>query len=259
MHARRVRLHSSPLGRPFHDHETRWIGHVQRTEKDPVDQAEHGHAGPYGQRQRQNRRCRGHRSLGKHAHRVAEILNRAVEPDHSAGFVEAFPGRDHVSETLQRFHPCRLWVHSVLGEPCRLQIDMRPDLLAEILIPPFAAPEHRLRHLGPQNPSNGSGQPLPLDGLRRKLRPAGCGQCVKARLAVVLRNSPFRVDPALLFKSLESRVQGTVVDEENVFGPLLNRTGNTLSVPRTEHKDSKNERVERALEQRDPFVVLLSG
>src|SRR6202043_2923413 len=53
--------------------------------------------------------------------------------------------------------------------------------------------------------SFGDAEPMLL--FRGELLAAGRGQFVVARLAIVIRNAPFRLNPALRFQSVERRVK----------------------------------------------------
>jgi hypothetical protein len=50
-----------------------------------------------------------------------------------------------------------------------------------------------------------------------------------------------------------------VIDQQNLVGDLLNRAGDPLAVLAAEDESAQNEKVERALEQRDTVGVLISG
>jgi hypothetical protein len=87
------------------------------------------------------------------------------------------------------------------------------------------------------------------------LAPFG-GQSIETCLAIVRGHTPFVADPFLGLQPLQSRVERTMIDEENILRIRLNGTGNPLAVLGTENKDSQDQEVEGTLQQSDPILFL---
>src|SRR5579872_152935 len=113
------------------------------------------------------------------------------------------------------------------------------------------AAEHdsALGSLGAQNASDGRRQRAPLAAFFRELLASFGGERVEARLAIVARHAPFDGDPALGFETLESRIEGAVLDQQHVFRLLLDGARDSLPVLRSENQRTQNQQIEGSLEE----------
>src|SRR6185436_7862993 len=83
-----------------------------------------------------------------------------------------------------------------------------------------------------ENLSDGRRETFPVRSLFGQLFAAGFGQLVILGLAIVVRAVPFGDDPTLLFESIQSRVERTLVDVEHSIRHLLDALRNTPAVHR---------------------------
>jgi hypothetical protein len=118
---------------------------------------------------------------------------------------------------------------------------------------------HGSRSFGPENPCDGAAQTPPLIRTGGELIAAHAGNPIEARPAIGIGSAPFRFDPLTAFEALEGGIQRTVIDEQRSVGLLLNRAGDALPVLVTEGQDAQNEEIERSLEKRDAFTIVLGS
>src|SRR5450631_1801624 len=71
---------------------------------------------------------------------------------------------------------------------------------------------------------------FPVLGFARQLLQSEFGDGVEPRLAVVFRSTPFRSDPALLLQAEQRRVNGSLIQLQNVVAQLLDAARNTEAV-----------------------------
>jgi hypothetical protein len=109
----------------------------------------------------------------------------------------------------------------------------------------------RFRFGGAEDTAHGLDEAAPFAGLLDKVCLAGLGQFVEAGLAIVFGRSPPGFDPALFFEALECGVERAVIDEQDVFGLLLDAASDTLAVLWPEEESTEDENVKCALEERD--------
>ena len=88
------------------------------------------------------------------------------------------------------------------------------------------------------------------------LRP-GLGQPVELRAPVVVRVAPRRLDPALLLEPVERRVEGPLIDLEDILRHLLQALGDAPSMHVARRQRAENEEVERALEEVALFACFM--
>src|SRR6185437_8622227 len=86
--------------------------------------------------------------------------------------------------------------------------------------------------------------------LRFQLAPAGGGQSIVARAAVVLGDCPARVDHLAFLESDERVVEGPVFDGERAACPVLEPRRDLEAVHGAKAQGTENECVERAAQQR---------
>src|SRR5207247_10261446 len=82
----------------------------------------------------------------------------------------------------------------------------------------------------PENASNGSGQAFPACGLVLQPFLTCLRQPVEFRLTTVLPSAPVVIDQALLFETIQCRIQRTLLNTEHVPGDLLNAQTHTVAV-----------------------------
>src|SRR5690242_2655187 len=103
---------------------------------------------------------------------------------------------------------------------------------------------HRVQYSG-----DGFRDPLPAGSLGGQLLLAGCSQPIHFGALLILRNLPFRGNPALAFEPVERRVKRSRIDLQNVAGVRADRLAESVSVPRTPLQRLQDEQVERPLQQ----------
>jgi len=85
--------------------------------------------------------------------------------------------------------------------------------------------------------------------LEFQLLSTGCREVVEAGSAPEFRDTPFGLDPSLVFETVKRRIQRSLVDFEHVLGNLLDSLGYCPAVLRLLLKRSKDQKVESALEK----------
>ena len=85
------------------------------------------------------------------------------------------------------------------------------------------------------------------------------GQRVKASAAIVVRRPPRARDPIALLESLERRVKRSVIDQERVPGPRLDRERDAVAMMRSKCEHTEDEEIQRSLEERISRRVVSSG
>ena len=82
---------------------------------------------------------------------------------------------------------------------------------------------------------------------------------VEAGTAPEFRDTPFGLDPPLVFETMKRRIQRSLVDFEHVLGNLLDPLGDRPAVLRLLVKRSEDEEVEGALEKVERPLALVHG
>ena len=100
-------------------------------------------------------------------------------------------------------------------------------------------------------------KPLPLGGFLPQLFAPGRCQRIKAGLAVICGDSPFRGNPAALLQPLERRIKGSVLDQELFIRRLLDGACDALAVLRTKNQRTQDQQVQSALQELESFDALL--
>src|SRR5262245_10290210 len=136
---------------------------------------------------------------------------------------------------------------------------MGTTFLREVLVAAPSGPQHDSSLRRPQDSADGRGKPAPLTRLRGEVLPARLRELVEPGLPVVPGHAPFGFDPALVFQALERGIQRAVIDEDRVFGLVLDRAGDALTVLRAEDQRPENQQIEGALEQGNAVAFVSSG
>ena len=91
---------------------------------------------------------------------------------------------------------------------------------------------------------------------------AGLGERIIFRAAIVLRFAPFGLNPCLLFEAMQSGIERTLIDLEDVFGNMANALSDGPAVHGLKRNGLEDEQVESALHkvggfghQRFPLVT----
>src|ERR1700675_5020922 len=106
----------------------------------------------------------------------------------------------------------------------------------------YWANRHHRRH--------GGGHLFPPRLLSNKLFPAGRRKPVILEFAIsFLRHLPLSNDPALALHAMKSRIQRAVLHLQHVFRSALYVFCDLMAMGGTEEKRSKNEHIERALQE----------
>lgn len=111
--------------------------------------------------------------------------------------------------------------------------------------------------------SYGSSELLPAVGFDFELFAARAGELVIPGAAIVIGGSPTGLDPSAALEAVKGRVQGALLDAEDVTRYLLHAFGDGPAVLRTNGERSEDEEVECALREVDvrwqqfiPLVLL---
>ena len=83
-----------------------------------------------------------------------------------------------------------------------------------------------------KNSGDGLGQAGPVLFFLCKLLPAGGGEAIVARAAIVLGNAPLRGDPAILLHAVQRRVERTFLDSQDVIRNPLDMQGDAVAMHR---------------------------
>ena len=89
------------------------------------------------------------------------------------------------------------------------------------------------RDLGIQKAGKNGGGLLPFLGFLLNLFAAGSRELVKLRLPIVVRKTPFGTDVSLLFQLEQRRIEGPVIDGQEIGACLLDLARNPIAVLRT--------------------------
>src|SRR5262245_65236763 len=100
-----------------------------------------------------------------------------------------------------------------------------------------------------QDPGDRAGDPRPVFLFGRELLPPGLRELVELRRPVRLRRAPLGLDPVLLLETMKRRIERALGDLQDVLGDLLNALGDRPAVHWSAGQSSKNEEIQRALEQ----------
>src|SRR3989442_15323609 len=90
-----------------------------------------------------------------------------------------------------------------------------------------------------QHSSDDAGEALPILGLMGELFPAGFGERIELRPAVVLRDPPFRADPPLLCEAQERCIDRAFIELQQFFADLFNPAGDAVAVRSEERRVGK--------------------
>ena len=93
------------------------------------------------------------------------------------------------------------------------------------------------------------GQLVPAAVSSREPAPAGRGERVELRLALVVALAPFGGDQALVLEPVERRIERALRDLQGVAGDLLDAEQDAVAVQRLERHRLENQHVERARQQ----------
>ena len=74
-------------------------------------------------------------------------------------------------------------------------------------------------------------------------------QVIETRAAVVGRESPLALDPAIQFQALESGVQGAFFDAQQIVGQLLNPLGDGIAMQMARPQYFEDEHVQRTRQE----------
>ncbi len=85
----------------------------------------------------------------------------------------------------------------------------------------------------PHDPSNGRAEPFPLQLLGQQLLSSEPRKPIRLGSTVGIRVFPFRDQPALSLKTVQRRVQGTVIDLQSFVRHPFDYFGNLVAVCRT--------------------------
>src|SRR5215207_4873201 len=105
------------------------------------------------------------------------------------------------------------------------------------------------RSRGLEHAGDSFGVSLPFRELRLELCAAFGGELVELRPPIVLGETPVTLDPSLSFEPMQGRVKSAFLDEEDALAPFFDRARNGVTVHRAPRQRSKDEQIERALEQ----------
>src|SRR5262249_17510467 len=86
-------------------------------------------------------------------------------------------------------------------------------------------------------------------GFFSQLPSAGFGDFEELRLAVVFGDAPFGLDEALLLETNKGRIDGSLIEEQNIFAYLLEASRDSPTVLRSHYlQRSKDHQIESSLQ-----------
>jgi hypothetical protein len=115
-------------------------------------------------------------------------------------------------------------------KPVGLVSQVGLDLFAKVRIRALARHDSHLRS---QHAADRRDELLPLAGLVDQLFAAGLSQPVEPRVAIVGRRAPLGLDPLLRLQPLQSGIERSVIDEQDVGGLFLNAYSGRMSTRAT--------------------------
>src|SRR5439155_10505053 len=72
----------------------------------------------------------------------SHVLPQVIQPEEAARLVEAFGGGGGVAESPARGEPRGLRGHAFVDEPFGFEVDVRPDLVGEVVVRASPAPSY---------------------------------------------------------------------------------------------------------------------
>jgi hypothetical protein len=96
---------------------------------------------------------------------------------------------------------------------------------------------------------NGGGEAAPVGGLFFQMLAPESGERIKLRAAVVLCLLPLGGDPAFLFELVQSRIEGSFADLQDVSGDGFEAEADGPAVQGLKSEYLKEKKVESALDQ----------
>src|SRR5260221_11144678 len=108
-----------------------------------------------------------------------------------------------------------------------------------------------MRPLSPlEHGFHGAGVAAPGRRLLLEPAPAGGGERVVARAAVVLGRTPLRLHEPLAVETVEGLVEGRVLDGEVARGHVADHAGDAVTMARARGQGAEDKEVERSLDER---------
>ena len=80
-------------------------------------------------------------------------------------------------------------------------------------------------------------------------------EAIEPCFTVAVRNPPFRGNKASILETLQRWIKRAVIDDQNVFGLLLDSSGNTLSMLGSKQQCPEDEQIQRALKVSRVFAI----
>src|SRR6187549_2297455 len=103
--------------------------------------------------------------------------------------------------------------------------------------------------------TDGPRQRFPLAGLDVELLSALRRQPIELGAPVVLRSALVEADRAALDQPVKRRIEGSLLDQQNVLRSALDRLGDRVAVRRPPAERAKDQQIQRALQQLDALAV----
>ena len=179
---------------------------------------------------------------GLYAATAIRILNRAVIcPDPSTGLSGKNVPEPHrccrTSARAPRASSSLSPRSAVPRPPVQDELDLLGKILGASLTPEHAyASSFCGLAFGIQNQSSCPRQAIPFAGLLHQLLATLLCERIEPCLAIAVAYAPFGAEPFLVFQPLQSHIQRSMFDKENIFRLTLDRTGNTLPVTWAEER-----------------------
>ena len=225
------------------------IGIWERFDQGGVHEGEDRDARAQAQAEHQDRRHGEAGILDELPDGEADVLRQVLDEGHSAALAVVLPGRFQAAQFQDRIPPRRLGRHAGPHVVLDVHLQVAFQLLRKRAIP-LIAPEQPAQ---PRHPRTELAHIASSPGARNRARTAvACSQCcasfcsclpsrprqpVEPGLAVVLRDAPLGRDGPFLLQLQQRRVQGAVVQREQVAAGLLDSTGDPVAVQRPHRLD----------------------
>src|SRR5262249_17822228 len=146
---------------------------------------------------------------------------------------------------------------ALLLQAVDLELQVRFDFGGEVVGVARAA-EHAstFDRMGIEHARDRAGKTLPLAGFPDELLPARSGEGVEARAPIVLGCAPLPRNPPASLEALQRRVERAVLDQQFIFGGLLDRAHDRVAVLRLEDQRPQNQQIEGSLQEVERFVPM---
>jgi hypothetical protein len=250
------------FGAPVQDRQRFRILDRQRPEQDRIHEAVDRGVRTDAERQREHGKA-GERPVVQHrAHGVPHILPELFEPGKRPDGAHVFLHQRQISQIAARGA-----FRFVPGQPVRFGsigffLEVKLQLFADLLFltaardPPTQFVKERIHRSllidAVQNQADRAAERLPFRVFADQLLPPEWSKTIVTGAFALVGELPRGGDPSLRLEAMERRVQRAGLDLQEVFRGPLDVPRDCMAMARARQQGSKDEEVERALQEFDP-------